>query len=158
LTLPGRQRMKKRTASWRNLLVPVDGSPPSRRAVVQAAALARRLKAGIIALHVITPFEAYAHGYALPPVVTRADFEKHAKRASEKILSGARKTAAGASCLCCTARNESAADAIVKAARLNHCSLIVMGSHGRRGLERLLLGSVAQKVLAKSRVPVLICR
>jgi len=150
--------MKKSTASWRNLLVPVDGSPPSRRAVVQAAALARRLKAGIIALHVITPFEAYAYGPVLPAVITRTDYEKHAKRASAKILSGARKTAAGASCLCRTVWNVSAADAIVKAARLNHCSLIVMGSHGRRGLERLFLGSVAQKVLAESRVPVMICR
>jgi len=46
----------------------------------------------------------------------------------------------------------------VKAARINRCGLIVMGSHGRRGLARMLLGSVAQNVLAGSRVPVMICR
>jgi nucleotide-binding universal stress UspA family protein len=150
--------MKNSKASWRSILVPVDGSPPSRRALAQAAALARRLKAGIIALHVITPFEAYAYGEALPPVITHADFEKHAQRASGKILTGARNAAGGVSCLCRTAWNVSAAGAIVKAARLNHCSLIVMGSHSRRGVARLLLGSVAQKVLAESRVPVMICR
>jgi nucleotide-binding universal stress UspA family protein len=150
--------MKKAQASWRNILVPVDGSAPSRRAVVQAAALARKLKAGITALHVITPFEAHAFGEVLPAVITFADFEEHAKRASGKILSGARKSAAGAPCLCRTVWDVSAAEAIVKAARRSRCDLIVMGSHGRRGLERLLLGSVAQKVLAESRVPVLICR
>ena len=150
--------MKKGKASWRNILVPVDGSPPSRRAVVQAAALARKLKTGITALHVITPFEAHIYGEVLPPVVTYADLEKHATQTSEKILSEARKAAAGAACLCRTAWDVSAAEAIVKAARLNRCDLIVMGSHGRRGLERMLLGSVTQKVLAESRVPVMICR
>ncbi len=150
--------MKKAKASWRNILVPVDGSPPSRRAVAQAAALARKLKAGITALHVITPFEAHVYGEVLPPVITYADLEKHAIQTSGKILSQARKAASGTACLCRTAWDVSAADAIVKAARRNHCDLIVMGSHGRRGLERMLLGSVTQKVLAKSRVPVLICR
>ena len=150
--------MTKSKASWRNILVPVDGSLPSKRAVAQAAALARRLKAGIIALHVITPFEAYAYGEALPPVITHAEFERHARRASAKILSGARNAAAGVSCRFRTAWNVSAAGAIVREARRNRCGLIVMGSHGRRGLERLLLGSVARKVLAESRVPVMICR
>lgn len=150
--------MKKSKAAWRSILVPVDGSPPSKRAVAQAATLARRLKAGIIALHVITPFEAYAYGEALPPVITHADFERHAQRASGKILLGARSAAAGVACRCRTAWNVSAAGAIVKEARRNRCGLIVMGSHSRRGLARLLLGSVAQKVLAESRIPVMICR
>ena len=150
--------MSKPKASGRNILVPVDGSPPSRRAAIQAAALARRLKGRLVALHVITPFEAYAYGEALPAVITRADFQEHAMRASGKILSGALKSAAGTPCIGRTAWNVSAADAIAKAARAEQCSLIVMGSHGRRGLKRLLLGSVAQKVLARSRVPVMICR
>ena len=150
--------MRKSRGAWRNILVPVDGSPPARRALIQAAALARRLKARIIALHVITPFDAYAYGEALPPVITRSDFEQHAERASGKILAGARKAAAGASCLCRTAWSVSAADAIVKGARRDRCGLIIMGSHGRRGLRRLLLGSVAQHVLAASRVPVMLCR
>jgi nucleotide-binding universal stress UspA family protein len=151
-------QVKKNRVALRNILVPVDGSLPSRRAVVQAAALARRLGARITLFHAITPFEAYVYGEVLPPVIRYADFEKHATQASGKILSGARKTAAGTDCLCRSAWNVSAADAIVKAARTHRCDLIVMGSHGRRGLERMLLGSVAQKVLAGSRVPVMICR
>ena len=47
---------------------------------------------------------------------------------------------------------------IIKAAKRNRCDLIVMGSHGRRGISRLLLGSEASKVLAHSTIPVLVCR
>ena len=91
--------MSKAKASGRNILVPIDGSPPSRRAAIQAAALARRLKGRLIALHVITPFEAYAYGKALPAVITRPDFQEHAMRASGKILAGALKSAAGTPCM-----------------------------------------------------------
>jgi nucleotide-binding universal stress UspA family protein len=55
-------QVKKNRVALRNILVPVDGSPPSRRAVVQAAALARRLGARITLFHAITPFEAYVYG------------------------------------------------------------------------------------------------
>lgn len=150
--------MKKTRLPWRSILVPVDGSPPARRALLQAAALARRLNASIIALHVITPFDVYAYGENLPPIITRQDFEKHAERASARILDQARNAAAGSPCLRRTAWSVSAADAIVKGARRDRCGLIVMGTHGRRGLRRLLLGSVAQQVLAVSRVPVMLCR
>lgn len=150
--------MNRRKAPPRSILVPVDGSPPSRRAMAQAARLARKLKTGIVALHVVTPFEAHVYGEALPPVITHDAFEKHAKRAAARLLAAAGKAAAGVTCRCRTAWDVSAADAIVKAARHERCALIIMGSHGRRGLARLLLGSVAQNVLAESRVPVMICR
>jgi nucleotide-binding universal stress UspA family protein len=156
--MAGTQRTKKGKAPWRNILVPVDGSAPSKRAVAQAASLARKLGASLILIHVVTPFEALVYGEELPAVITHADFERHAQRTSGKTLAAARKTAAGVACLRLTAWDVSAADAIAKAARLHRCDLVVMGSHGRRGLERLLLGSVAQKVLAGSRVPVMICR
>jgi len=139
--MAGAQRMKKGKAPWRNILVPVDGSAPSKRAAAQAASLARRLGAGLTLLHVITPFEAHVYGEVLPQVVTHADFERHAQRTSARILAGARRTAAGVACLCRTAWNVSASDAIAEAARRHHCDLVVMGSHGRRGLERLLLGA-----------------
>jgi nucleotide-binding universal stress UspA family protein len=146
------------TARLRRILVPVDGSPPSRRAVALAATLARRLGARIALLHVITPFEAYHYGEALPRVITHDEFERHARQASRRILAAAKKLAAGARTDTFTAWDVSAPDAIARTARRQRCGLVVMGSHGRRGLERLLLGSVAQRVLADSRVPVTICR
>ena len=148
----------KRARGYRNLLVPVDGSAPSRRAVREAAALARRLKARITGLHVITPFEAHAYGEVLPAVITLEAFERHARKTAERILAALRKAAAGVPCECRTVWETSAADAIVNAARIHRCDLIVMASHGRRGLERMLAGSVTQAVLAKSRVPVVVCR
>lgn len=151
--------MARRTSGYRNILVPVDGSAPSRRAIRHATTLARKLKARITGLHVITPFEAHAYGEVLPPMITLADFEKHAKQTAERILSQLKKAAAasGVPCQCHTAWETSAADAIVKATGHHRCDLIVMASHGRRGLERLLLGSVTRTVLARSCIPVMIC-
>ena len=150
--------MSRRKTAYRNILLPVDGSAPSRRATRQAVLLARRLKATIIAVHVITPFEAYAYGEALPVVITLPDFEKHARKSAERILAAASKAAGRVPCHCHTVWGMSAADAVVQAARQHRCDLIVMATHGRRGLERLLLGSVTQTVLAKSPVPVVVCR
>ena len=152
--------MRKRAAMHRDILVPTDGSPASRRAIREATALARKLGARVVGLHVITPFEGYAYRTALPAVITVPDFEKHARSAAGKILAAVRKAAAerGVGCLCHTIWDTSAAGAILTAARVHRCGYIVMATHGRRGLQRVLLGSVTQKVLAGSRIPVLVCR
>jgi nucleotide-binding universal stress UspA family protein len=152
--------MAKRKAAPLNILVPVDGSAPSRRALREAVAIARPARARITALHVVTPFEALTYREALPAVITLPDFERHAMRAADRILSAVQRAAraAGVACACHTAWQASAADAIVTFARRHGCNLIVMGSHGRRGLQRMLLGSVTHTVLANSRVPVMVCR
>ena len=151
---------KQRSDGLKVILVPVDGSSASRRAVAQALAFARKLRAEIVALHVITPFELTIYVNPRPAIVTAAEFEKRATAISDRILSTARKAAAAARvpCRCRTAWDTVVADAILAAARNDRCGLIVMASHGRTGLQRMLLGSVTQKVLAKSRVPVLLCR
>jgi len=145
---------------YRNILVPVDGSAPSRLGIREAVRLARQLKARVTALHVITPFEAYIYTEGLPGVRTRADFETRAKRAAAGILAKVQQAcrAARVPCEICTAWDPIAANAIARIARLRRCDVIVMASHGRHGMEGVLMGSVTRAVLAKTRIPVVVCR
>ena len=142
------------------ILVPVDGSSASGRAVAQAVRFARKLRAGIVALHVVTPFELSLYTRKRPAIVTPDAFAKTATRIAERILTAARRTATagGVPCACRTAWKNAVVDAILESARAEQCELIVMATHGRTGLQRMLLGSITQKVLAGTRVPVLVCR
>jgi nucleotide-binding universal stress UspA family protein len=150
--------MSKR-AALRNILLPVDGSAPSRRGMEEGIRLARQLGATITAVHVITPFEAYAYMKGLQPDATRAGFEKAASRSAARILGKVERAcrAARVACRCCTAWDTLAADAIARVARLHRCDLVVMASHGRQGMQRVLMGSVTRAVLARSRIPVVVC-
>jgi len=67
-------------------------------------------------------------------------------------------TAAGVECAPVSVINESPYEAIIKQATQSGCDMIMMASHGRRGLQSLLLGSETQKVLVHSKIPVLVCR
>ena len=88
------------------------------------------------------------------------DYEKTANENAARILSGVSALARKADISCATihAKDQFPADGILDTAKKNHCDLIVMASHGRRGLGRLLLGSEAVNVLTHSSLPVLICR
>ena len=138
--------------------MPADGSRASRRAIARATAYARRLRAGIVGLHVVTPYELALYSRARLAIVTPEQFEKRATRLSERILSNVKKAVAAAKvpCKCLTVWDAAVADAILRTARTQGCELIVMASHGRTGLQRILLGSITQKVLAASRVPVMV--
>jgi nucleotide-binding universal stress UspA family protein len=140
------------------ILLPVDGSPASRRAIACAATYARKLRAEIVGVHVVTPYELAIYSRARPAIVTPDQFKKLATRISERILSAVSNAAAAAKvpCRCLTMWNAAVADAILLTARVQRCELIVMASHGRTGLQRILLGSITQKVLAGSRVPVMV--
>ena len=149
---------KKRT--YRNILLPVDGSAPSRRGVREALRLAGQLKARVTAVHVVTPFEAYVYAEGLPAVMTVAEFEKRARRRAAAILDRVERAcrASRIPCRTCTVWDTRAADALVRTARLQRCDLIVMGSHGRHGMDRVLMGSVTRAVVAGSPIPVVVCR
>ena len=88
------------------------------------------------------------------------EYEKSANESATVILSGISKLArkAGINCTTVHAKDQYPSEGILETANKNGCDLIVMASHGRRGLGRLLLGSVATKVVVHSTVPVLICR
>ena len=148
---------------FRNILVPTDGSPMSRRAIGRAVRFAKEQKARVTGFYAGPAWEPNLYAYAgeVPAgFISPGQHAQHVRKTAERHLAVVKKLAAAAGVPCRCVRVEGVFPylEIVKAARRNRCDLIVMASHGRRGISRLLLGSVAQKVLASSRVPVMICR
>ena len=148
---------------YKHILVPTDGSVLSDKAVAAAIKLAQLLGARITAFHAMEPYPlqgayaAEASGVAeLQPEIFAERSEEYAKR----VLAAVASNAAAAKVQCATeyTTSRSASQAIVEKARKENCDLIVMASHGRRGLEGFLLGSETQKVLTHSTIPVLVYR
>ncbi|MDX2307255.1 MAG: universal stress protein [Hyphomicrobium sp.] len=144
---------------YKCILIAVDGSEVAAVAVRHGVALAKAFGAKAIFVNVSPPWESLVVGDAVvmfPP----ADYEESMAKAASKVLD----TAAGAARLegvpCDTVHLVDAQihAALIDTARKNGCDLIVMGSHGRHGLEGLLLGSVATKTVTSAHIPVLICR
>lgn len=146
---------------YKHILVPTDGSPLSLRAVKHAVKLAAATGARITGLFVSPApvplvFEGLMPVRHLQPDEHRALIDRAASRYLGAVEAAARK--AGVDCECITLTGEYPADAILQEAQRRKCDLIVMASHGRRGLQGVLLGSETQKVLAHARTPVLVCR
>ncbi len=146
---------------YKNILIPTDGSPLSRKAVLASVKLAKTVGArvtGFYAAPPATPFEYKGMlpvGYADPAARARA-IEKTASKYLAVIQQAAR--AAGVRCNVEHVTNDFPAEAIVAAARRNKCDLISIASHGRHGFKSSLLGSQTQKVLAHSKIPVIVHR
>jgi nucleotide-binding universal stress UspA family protein len=144
---------------YKKILVPTDGSELSEQATVAAVDFARHCNAELVAFAVAEPYLLVpaAEGAMVvdPGIETRVLMEA-AQAAADKVARAAK--AAGLNCAAHTAFSTSPADEIVNAAKDNGCDLIFMASHGRHGLSRLLMGSVTQRVLAYSPVPVMVLR
>jgi nucleotide-binding universal stress UspA family protein len=146
---------------FRNILVPTDGSAPSRKAIKRAIQLAREQKAKITGFYVGPEWHLPVYAELAPmEVVSLKDHAAAVARTAQRVLETVEKAAAVARvpCRCRHVMGNHAHAEIVKAARRHRCDLIVMASHGRRGISRLLLGSVTSKVLAHSPIPVLVCK
>ena len=148
---------------FKNILVPTDGSPPAHRAIQHAARFAREQKAQVTGLWVGPTWQPnlYAYSVHVPAGFISPDqFAADVKRMSDRHLGAVKKAAAaaGVKCSCSYVRGNFPYREIINAARRNGCDLIVMGSHGRRGISKLLLGSQTNLVLAHSKIPVLVCR
>jgi nucleotide-binding universal stress UspA family protein len=146
---------------FQHILIPTDGSKLSDRAAVAAVKLAAALGARVTGLFVAPPATPLVYEHFVPIKYMAPD--EHAQsiaRASERCLATIRKaaTAAGVNCECISVTGDFPADAIVQTAGRRKCDLIIMASHGRRGMAALLLGSETQKVLVHSKVPVLVHR
>lgn len=146
---------------FRNILVPTDGSALSRKAVRRAVALAKGEKARVTGLYVAPPWRPIGDGDQW--ITATLSPQQHAasvKKVADRYLGILKKAAAEARvpCSCACVSGEFPYLEIVKAAHRNRCDLILMASHGRRGISRLLLGSETSKVLAHSSVPVLVYR
>jgi nucleotide-binding universal stress UspA family protein len=149
---------------YKHILVPTDGSPLSSKAVKQAAELAKSEGATMTILHVVSPYRspvASDEGFRVPEIAElRKRYDEAAQAAGRKIVDAAQKIAAkaGVECDVVVASADMPYDAIIKQAQKRKCDLIMMASHGRRGLQALLLGSETTRVLTHSRIPVLVCR
>jgi nucleotide-binding universal stress UspA family protein len=146
---------------YKNILVPTDGSTLSQRTIRDAAKLAKKLGATLTGFHVAPTYhiEIYTD-YVPPDLLTPQQHAASAKKAALRYLEVVKKAAAanGIRSDSYYVMSDTPADAIVKAARKYKCDLIYMGSHGRSGLTKLLLGSQTNKVLTHTRIPVLVHR
>jgi len=147
---------------YKHILVPTDGSKLSTHAVRAACNLAQTCGARITGIYVIPPYvpPIYAEGMMyiadLGPKRHKEVMEKAAQKALAVVSAEARR--AGVACAGVAPVADQPWEGILKAARGKRCDLIVMASHGRRGIAGLLLGSETTKVLTHSKIPVLVCR
>lgn len=146
---------------FKHILIPTDGSPVSAKAVKAGIAFAKESGAKVTGYHAVEPVPTrlYGEGYVADKQMI-AEFERRRLAAAKKHIRSIARQAlkAGVSFepLVKTARTPY--EGIVEAAQKRKCDLILMSSHGERGLARLILGSVADKVIQLSKVPVLVYR
>jgi len=146
---------------FKKILIPTDGSPLSAQAANAGICFARSTGAEIVALHVAQPFAMFGlDGMAAAYAISDEDYEKVTAEQAEKYLQQIQDRAdtAGVKVQRRAVYNFGVADGIVQAATENGCDLIFIGSHGRSGLSRLLLGSVTAKVLSLATIAVLVYR
>ena len=147
---------------YKHILVPTDGSTLSLKAAKTAAGLAKSIKAKITGVYVMAPFNPpmTAEGVVYHQAYSSRDYETGMRRNADKALAKVKAAAEGAkvSFDAVAVFHMNPWEAIIKTAGNKKCDVIVMASHGRRGLAGLLLGSETQKVLTHSKVPVLVCR
>lgn len=143
---------------FKHILVPVDGSPTAQKAVGRAAALAQAFGSRVTAVYVIDPYPFTGLGSDF--AYGQAEYLGAANAEAAEATEAARATLAAAGVAVETRVVESHAiwRGILETASTLGVDLIVMGSHGRRGLEKLVLGSVAQRVLSHAALPVFIER
>jgi nucleotide-binding universal stress UspA family protein len=144
---------------YKHILIATDGSDLAGKAVNAGLQLAKILNANVTAVTVTEPWTAYITGEG-PIAFPIDEYEKSAAENATRTLAAvddlAKKLAVA--CKSIHLKDQYPAEGILDAAKSHGCDLIVMSSHGRRGLGRLLLGSAAVSVLTHSTVPVLICR
>lgn len=143
---------------FQKILVPVDGSALAHAAGEMAANLARQHGAQVIGVYVIDPFPYIGIGDASAAGLQA--YLAEAQSAAGKALDDLRQAcvAKGVTFSGDTIERNVTYEGILETADAEGCDLIVMGSHGRKGVEALILGSVAQKVLTHAKVPVLIVK
>jgi nucleotide-binding universal stress UspA family protein len=147
---------------YANILLSTDGSDVARKGVEHGIALAKALNAKVTVITVTEPLPVdYGGGHAggwIPSQEEFDRFEAAAKERAGKVLDEARAMAkqAGMSAELLHVPDAHPATAIIETAKSRGCDLIVMASHGRRGIRKLLLGSQTSEVLVDGSVPVLV--
>ncbi len=148
---------------YQNILIPTDGSQLSAAAIEHGVRLAKHINAKITFLTVRSPFHSLT---GEPEMVVdmpddyRQFVHSYLTEETDKWLSDARKVAeaSGVGCETVCAEHEHAYQGIIDTAHRQGCDLVLMASHGRRGMAGIILGSETVKVLTHSSVPVLVYR
>lgn len=149
---------------YNHILISTDGSEVAQKGVDHGLSLASSLKARVTIIMATERFPVYAHagiaGAYIPGPTEMAQYEAGQKETAERVLAGVKRAAEKLGVQANTVHIPQAypAEAIVEGAKALDCDLIVMASHGRRGLRKLVLGSQTSEVLASSPVPVLVVR
>ena len=143
---------------FKQILVPIDGSPTAALAVAKALGLAKAFGATVTAIYVIDPYPFTGVGTEF--AYGQDQYFAAAKAEANTALDAARATleAGGVPTNTLSVDGHSVHRSILETAQSVDADLIVMGSHGRRGLEKLVLGSVTQRVLGETHLPVLVVR
>lgn len=143
---------------YKRIIVPTDGSDITAKALEQALALAQELGAQIFAISVKEPFpySAVSEMQPTPPQEFFDAQERIAQTRLKAVLAAAEKAGVAAEAHSIEALHPW--EAIIEHAKRMEADLVVMASHGRRGVQALLLGSETQKVLTHSTIPVLVVR
>lgn len=145
---------------FKHILVPTDGSRLSDRAVKAAAELARASGGKVTLFHVIAEYKSpyYPDGYVYD-FGTKSEYLKETGEGAAKLIGKAKALfAKKVRVIGLHGYSDTPAAAILAAARRQKADVIVMASHGRRGVEKLLLGSETQKVVTLSKLPVLVVK
>lgn len=146
---------------YKKILVATDGSTLSKKAVTSAISLAATLGAELVALKVVPRYpQSYFEGGLALQADEVSRVENQWALDGQAIVDAVEKTAAskGVKTKAVTAKSDLVSEAIIATAKKQKCDLIIMASHGRRGIKRLLLGSETQLVLTHSHIPVLVLR
>jgi nucleotide-binding universal stress UspA family protein len=146
-------------SAYRKILVAVDGSPTSMKGLREAIRLAKDNRAQLVLINVVNEFYAFANLDGFAPGV---DLVPTLREGGRRVLAKAKALTDKAGVRATTVMRETlggpAADAIVREARKQRADLLVLGTHGHRGLRRMVLGSDAEQVVRASPVPVLLVR
>jgi nucleotide-binding universal stress UspA family protein len=148
-------------SAYRKILVAVDGSAPSSKGLREAIRLAKAERATLFIMHVVDDYPAYAAFADMVPaggVDLVADLRAGGKRVLAKAQALAAKQGVKGKGILREIVGGPAAGPIVREARRQRADLIVLGTHGRRGVRRLVLGSDAEQVVRTASVPVLLVR
>jgi nucleotide-binding universal stress UspA family protein len=144
---------------YRHILIPTDGYALSMEAITHGVELARETRARVSIVTVTEPFHAFSFGI-VQPEHTPGDYRRDMEERAAHSLAEAGKvaTAAGVIHEEIHAEDDAPYRAIIRVAEERGCDLIVMASHGRRGVAALVLGSETVEVLTHSSIPVLVYR
>ena len=144
---------------YNHILIPTDGSPQSRKAIAGAIALAKAIGAKVTGLFAAPPATPIVYRNHIPAgLATMADQKRLIEESAARYLGIIEQAAkkAGVPCDVMTVTSDYPADTIMATAKKKKCDLIVMATHGRRGISGVLLGSETQRVVTHAKIPVLV--